>query len=160
MCVYEAADVVRGVIEVFRAVEIYQEVQTTKVQGKMEAQTLLEEAKTVKKQAAVERQEGVENARRQKLSSILNMAKEKTLFASNNISTTSQTALNVFDDEKLNGELTALNTIKKSEETSDKYIKMANDYYKKASLVSLNSKQKQRDLYKEMTGSFLSVLGG
>ena len=91
MCVYETADVVRGVIEVFRAVEIYQEVQTTKVQGKMEAKSLLEEAKTAKKQAAVERQEGVENARRQKLSSILNMAKEKTLFASNNIATTSQT---------------------------------------------------------------------
>lgn len=160
MCVYEVADVVRGAIEIFRAVEIYQEVQATKTQGKMDAGSLLKEAETAKKQAAVEKQEGVEEARRQKLSSILNMAQEKTLFASNNIATSSQTALNVLSDEKLNGELTALNTIKKADERSDKYIEMANDYYKKASLVSFNSKQKQKELYKEMGNSVLSTLGG
>lgn len=160
MCVYEVADVVRGAIEIFRAVEIYQEVQATKTQGKMDAGSLLKEAETAKKQAAVEKQEGVEEARRQKLSSILNMAQEKTLFASNNIATSSQTALNVLSDEKLNGELTALNTIKKADERSDKYIEMANDYYKKASLVSFNSKQKQKELYKEMGNSVLSMLGG
>jgi tellurite resistance protein len=160
MCVYEAADVVRGVVEVFRAVDTYQEVQQTKEQGKVETKSLIDEAKVAKNQAAVERQEGIEEARRQKLSAILNMSKEKTLFASNNIATTSQTALNIFDNEKLNGELTALNTIEKSEESSNKYLQMANDYYKKANLVSLNSKKKQVELYRGMGKSFLSSIGG
>ena len=160
MCVLDGLDVASAVVSAFRTVEIYQEVQQTKAQSKVEANALVNEAKTAKLQAAVERQEGIEEARRQRLSSILNMSKEKTLFASNNIATNSQTALNVFDDEKLNGELTALNTIKESEKSSDKYLDMANDYYKKASLVSFNSKQKQKEFYKELGGSFLSAIGG
>ena len=85
MCVLEGLEVANAVVSAFRAVDIYQDVQKTKAQNKIEIDALIDDAKTAKIQAAVERQEGIEESRRQKLSSIVNMSKEKTLFASNNI---------------------------------------------------------------------------
>ena len=163
MCVLEGLNVAQAVVSAFRVVDIFQDARAIKVQSEAESKALIEDAKTAKKQAAVERQEGIEESRRQKLSSILNMQKEKTLFASNNIATTSQTALNIFDDQKLNGELSALNTISESEKRSDKYLQTANDYYKQASLTSLKGKQAYKNtLFKGIGGeviSFASTLG-
>ena len=164
MCVYEAADIVRGAIEVFRAVDMYQEVQETKAQSEIETRTFISEAKTVERQAAVERQEGIEESRRQKLSSILNMQKEKTMFAANNIATTSQTTLNILGDENLNGELMALNTLEEAENRSDNYLSKAKDYYNKASLSSFKGKQAyKKALLKNLEGEaamLVSNLGG
>lgn len=158
MCVLEGLEIANAVVSAFRAVDIYQDVQETKRQSEIETKTLIAEAKTLKEQAAIERQEGIEKARKQKLTSILNMQKEKTLFASNNILATSQTALNIFDDEKLNGELTALNTIKESEDRSNKYLQTANDYYKKASLTSFKGKQAyQEAMFNNIGGSIISL---
>lgn len=163
MCVYEFLEVANIAVSVVRAVDIYQDAQETKAQSEIDSKQAISEAKNLEKQAGIERQEGIETARRKKLTSILNMAQEKTIFASNNIMTTSQTALNVINDENLNGELTALNTIQEAEKRSDKYLKSADEYYKKASLSLFKGKQAYQNAFKDISnevGSLATSLGG
>lgn len=163
MCVYEGLEIANAIITAYRTVDVYQESKAIRLQNEMEAEAFMKEAKIAKDQAAVERQEGLEESRRQKLLSILDMQKEKAFFASNNIMTTSETALNVMESEKLNGELMALNTLKEAEKNSDKYLAMANDYYEKASLSTFNAKQTKRTMFKELgkeAFSFASSLVG
>ena len=146
------------------AINSYQQANALKYQSEIEAKSLIEKGKIAERNAAIERQEGIEEARNQKLSSILNMQKEKTLFASNNILTSSQTSINVFDSEKIGGELNALNTIKKADGRSDKYLQTANDYYQKASLTLFKGKQEYKNaLSKNIGGTVISLaskLGG
>lgn len=164
MCVITGVGVATAVATAFKAVEFFQDTQIAKAQSEFEAKEQIRQAKIAENQAVVERQEGIEEARRQKLSSILNMQKEKTIFASGNIATTSQTALNIYEEEETSGELTALNTLKKSESVSDNYLLKANDYYRKASLNSFKAKQTYKNtLMKNVVGdvtTFSSQLGG
>lgn len=122
------------------AVEV-KEAYDTKKEAKYQANVLTKQAEKAKIDAANERQDGIEEARRKRLKSILNMGKEKTTMAAGNISLNSQTALNVVDDEKLNGELDALITLKDSEKRADKYMEKADDLYSDAALTSFKAKK-------------------
>ena len=141
MCVLDIAG------EVLKATNIGRALTTLEEQRKMgnyQAALMAEEARKSEKEAAYQRQEGIEEARRPRLSAILKMGDKKAVMASNNIALTSATAMNAVDDEKLNGELNALTTLKKSEYTAQSYIDRANDYYRKAGLQSFKAKNNYR----------------
>ena len=112
-----------------------------KAQGIYKTNLMLLEAKQAEKDAAYERQEGIEQARKERLNSILNMGAKKAAFAASNIAVSSQTALNAVDDEKLNGELSALTTLKTSERRAQSYSDRAISLYNNAALNSFNTKQ-------------------
>ncbi len=141
MCVLDIAE------EVLKATNIGRALTTLEEQRKMgnyQATLMAEEAKKSEKEAAYQRQEGIEEARRQRLNAILKMGDKKAAIASNNIALASATAINAVDDEKLNGELNALTTLKKSEYTARAYIDRANDYYRRAGLQSFKTKNNYR----------------
>ena len=73
------------------------------------------------------------------------MGKVKSKIASGNIALSSQTALNLVDDEKLNGELSALNTLKVSQRRSDAYLQQTGQYYSNAQLNSFNNKNNYKN---------------
>ena len=107
---------------------------------KQQTNALITQAKKAEENAAIARQEGLEDARQKKLKSILNMSEQKANIAASNLNVGSQTSLNIVDDEKLNGELEALTTMRDANKRSDSYLETANNLYNKASLTSLKSK--------------------
>lgn len=107
---------------------------------KYERNIAVQQAEKARTDAAYERQSGIEDARTQRLQAILNMGEEKASIASGNISVNSQTALNIIDDAKLNGELDALNTLKKSEKRANDYLFSSEQQYSNIALNSFKSK--------------------
>ncbi len=105
---------------------------------------LLEEAKAANENAARERQEGIEEARTKKLQAILNMGKNTSKMASNNIATSSVSLLNLNKDEKLNAELEALSTLRNYNNRADNYERQADKIYSDYSLGKFNQKRMVR----------------
>lgn len=140
MCVYEAAEVINAVVNVVNAVVQVQEARVEKAEHEYNAQLYSAQAKKTEDRATTELQEGIEKARRQRLNAILNASEQKTLIASGNLGLTSQTSLNIVDDEKLNGELDALTTMKTAQQKYTTYIDRANQYYANAELSSSKAK--------------------
>ena len=66
------------------------------------------------------------------------MSETKTDIASGNINLSSSTSLNLIADEKLNGELDALVTLKNSETRAKNYMNQSQKYYKDAALKSFS----------------------
>lgn len=118
------------------------EMQTKKAESKYRVQVLTKQAKKAEQDAAYVRQEGIEEARRKRLNSILNMGEEKTTIAAGNIGLSSQMSINIMDDEKLNGELDALTTLKDADREAENYMYKAEQYYSDAGLTSFLSKQR------------------
>lgn len=112
-----------------------------KVMGKYQAALMIKDAKNTENNAMYELQEGIEESRRKKLQSILNMGQQKSNIAAGNIALSSQTAINILDDEKLNGELDALNTLKSSQHRAENYFQSADRQYSNAGLRSFQTKQ-------------------
>ena len=103
------------------------------------AKQLKNQAKTEVEQGKLELQEGIEESRREKLKSILNMGDTTTKIAAGNIMTSSLTALNAVDDEKMNGEIETISTVKSAyRKASDRFDK-ANMYYQQAELKTKNA---------------------
>lgn len=115
-------------------------INSQKTAAEYQANIAVQQAEKAKNDAAYERQSGIEEARNQRLQAILNMGDAKTTIAAGNISTSSQTALNIVEDEKLNGELEALTTLKDSEKRAQDYLYQADQYYTQAGLTSFKSK--------------------
>ena len=137
MCsIYDAVQAAANLV--VAAVEI-KEIQTQKAESEYQTELYTKQAKKAEKDAAYVRQEGIEEARRKRLQSILNMGEEKTNLAAGNIGLSSQMAINIVDDEKLNGELDALTTLKDSEREAQQYMDRAEQYYEKAGLASFRS---------------------
>ena len=137
MCsIYDAVQAAANLV--VAAVEI-KEIQTQKAESEYQTELYTKQAKKAEKDAAYVRQEGIEEARRKRLQSILNMGEEKTSLAAGNIGLSSQLAINIIDDKKLNGELDALTTLKDSEREAQKYMDSAEQYYSQAGLSSFKS---------------------
>ena len=140
MCsIYDAVQAAANLV--VAAVEI-KEIQTQKAESEYQTELYTKQAEKAEKDAAYVRQEGREEARRKRLQSILNMGEEKTSLAAGNIGLSSQMAINIVDDEKLNGELDALTTLKDSEREAQKYMDRAEQYYAQAGLTSFRSKNR------------------
>lgn len=148
-------DAVKAAVNVVTAVVEVKEIQTQRAESKYQTQLLTKQAKKAESDAAYVRQEGIEEARRKKLNSILNMGKEKTTLAAGNIALSSQMSINLIDDEKLNGELDALITLKDSEQKAQNYIYNAEQYYSNAGLTSFLSKQRYSN---SLTTTFTNTL--
>lgn len=103
-----------------------------------EVKQLKNQAKTEVNQSKLELQEGIEDSRRKKLKSILNMGETTTKIAAGNIMTSSLTALNAVDDEKMNGEAEAISTVKSAYRRASDRFNKANMYYEKAKLKTKN----------------------
>lgn len=151
MCIFEAIDIASTVINMAATVVEVKSAYEEKKSAEHQTEVLVSQAKKAERNAAIERQEGIEEARRKKLNAILNMSEQKASIAASNLATSSQTSLNLIDDEKLNGELEALTTIKEAEHRYDSYLDSASKYYNEASLQSFNSKM---SFHKKMVGSF------
>ena len=134
MCVVEIADAVGGIINL----------NQQKTIGKYRTLQLINQGKEAENNAAIVRQEGIETARKQKLNAILNMAKTKTNAAANNLAMSSETVLNLENDDIMHGNLNAEETLKKSERRAEQYIKTANNYYQNAALNSFQTKRNYR----------------
>ncbi len=143
MCTVTLA--IMGVTTALETFREYQNANYEKAYGNYKSQLLIQQANQARKNAAYEMQEGIEESRNQKLQSILNMGKVKSKIASGNIALSSQTALNLVDDEKLNGELSALNTLKVSQRRSDAYLQQTGQYYSNAQLNSFNNKNNYKN---------------
>ncbi len=140
MCsIYDAVQAAANLV--VAAVEI-KEIQTQKAESEYQTELYTKQAKKAEKDAVYVHQEGIEEARRKRLQSILNMGEEKTSLAAGNIGLSSQMAINIIDDEKLNGELDALTTLKDSEREAQKYMDRAEQYYEQAGLASFRSKNR------------------
>ena len=124
------------VVEAVNAVTEFMDLNQQKIKGNYYTQQLINQGKESENNAAIVRQEGIEKARREKLNAILNMAKTKTNAASNNLALSSETVLNLEQDNLQEGKLNALNTLKSSERKAEQYINSANNYYQKAALNS------------------------
>ncbi len=155
MCVVTstvAATVIPAIISAVSsaAIGIKQAMNTSAIQ-KFQAEQNIRQAKIAERNAVYERQEGIEDAREQKLKSIQNIGRQKTLIASGNIMTSSATAINVFEDEKLSGEIDALKLIDTSEKRARAYTDSAQNQYANAAI------KKQQSINTLTTG--LSVQG-
>lgn len=111
---------------------------------KYNIQMIEQQAKIAERNAAYERQEGIDDARRQRLKAIQNMNAQKTAIASGNIMLSSSTALSLFDYEKLNGELNAIDILNSSERRAQSYLDSAENYYQRAGLQSFKNKEKEK----------------
>ena len=141
MCVLDIAGEVLKATNIGKALNTLEE---NRRMGNYQATLMMEQGRQAERETAYQRQEGIEEARRKKLNAILKMGDKKAAIAARNIALSSQTALNLVDDEKLNGELNALTTLKKSEYTAKAYMDRANDYYRKAGLQSFKTKNNYR----------------
>ena len=108
------------------------------IQVSKETKQLKNQAKTEVEQAKLELQDGIEESRREKLKSILNMGETTTKIAAGNIMTSSLTALNAVDDEKMNGEADAISTVKSAYRRASERFDKADMYYEKAKLKAKN----------------------
>lgn len=158
MCTYvQAAAAVVNLINT--AIQVH-EIKVERAESKYNAEVMMQEAKQAKTQAAEERQDGIEDARKQRLNAILNIAERKGDIAASNLDVNSQTALNIYDDEKLNGEINALTTIRNANKRSDAYLQTANKYFREAELTSFKGKRKERKAYAGMIGDTLKNMFG
>lgn len=149
-------DITKAVVDTVRvAVEVKKAVENKK-EAKYQTELIRTEAKKARQDATYERQEGIEEARRKKLQAILNMGEEKTALASGNIALSSATALNIVDDEKQNGELDALLTLKSSEKKAENYMYQSQKYYANAALNSFKAKN---GFINSVFGSSLKLTG-
>lgn len=135
------ASIIYAVGTVATAVTSAKSAYNQKVIGDYQTKLITNEAKIAENNAKYELQEGIEESRRKKLQSILNMGEQKSNIAAGNIALSSQTAINILDDEKLNGELDALNTLKSSEHRAESYFQQADKLYANAGLNSFRNKQ-------------------
>lgn len=108
------------------------------IQVSKETKQLKNQAKAEVEQAKLELQDGIEESRREKLKSILNMGETTTKIAAGNIMTSSLTALNAVDDEKMNGEADAISTVKSAYRRASNRFDKADMYYKQAKLKAKN----------------------
>ena len=108
------------------------------IQVSKETKQLKNQAKTEVEQAKLELQDGIEESRREKLKSILNMGETTTKIAAGNIMTSSLTALNAVDDEKMNGEADAISTVKSAYRRASERFDKADMYYEQAKLKAKN----------------------
>ena len=136
----ELTDIINLIFKAIQTVIQVKKAVDTKNEIEYQSEILKKEAEQAKEQAADERQAGVEEARRIRLKSILTMSETKTDIASGNILLSSPTAINLVDDEKLNGELDALITQKNYDKRAESYMKQSQKYYQNAALKSFNSK--------------------
>ena len=116
---------------------------TSKIQ-EFQAMQDIEQAKIAERNAIYERQEGIESARQRRLDAIQKVGTQQAIISSGNIMTSSATALNLFNDETLSGEIDALNLIDASEQKAEKYVESAQKLYANAGLKNfkLSSLQK------------------
>lgn len=142
MCGIQSLDAISSAINIVATVADVHASFVERQTSKNETNAIIHQAKVAERNAAIERQEGIEDARQKKLNAILNMSEQKANIASSNLATTSETALNIMDDEKLNGEIEALATINESTRRSDNYLESAKKYYNQAAMHSFNSKMK------------------
>lgn len=133
-------DAASAVVNVVSTIVGLKAAHSEKKAAEHQTEVLISQAKKAERNAAIERQEGIEDARQERLNAILNMSEQKATIAASNLATSSQTSLNIIDDEKLNGELEALNTLKEANRRSDSYLDTAEKYYNEASLNLFNSK--------------------
>lgn len=162
MCIYEAAEAINAIVNVVNAVVQVQEARQDKAESEYNAKMYNSQAKKAENMATTELQTGIEDARRQKLNAILNASEEQAVIASGNISVSSQTSLNIADDEKLNGELNALTTMKTAQQRYASYIDKANQYYANAELSKMKAKNaywdNAREYAKKNTKSLLYTI--
>lgn len=142
------ASIIYAVGTVATAVTSAKSAYNQKVIGDYQTKLITNEAKIAENNAKYELQEGIEESRRKKLQSILNMGEQKSNIAAGNIALSSQTAINILDDEKLNGELDALNTLKSSEHRAESYFQQADKLYANAGLNSFRNKQNYKSKQK------------
>ena len=142
MCIFETVDAISTAINIAATAAEVHSSFVEKQNAKNETNAIIHQAKVAERNAALERQEGIEDARQKKLNAILNMSEQKANIASSNLATTSETSLNIMDDEKLNGEIEALSTMKEATRRSDNYLESAKKYYHQAAMHSFNSKMK------------------
>lgn len=142
-----ALKILKSVLEIKKAFD-------EKREAEYQTEILRTEAREAKAQATEERQSGIEEARRTRLKSILNMSETKTDIASGNINLFSSTALNLVSDDKLNGELDALVTLKNSESRAKGYIRQSQKYYKDAALKVHQTKNK---FFNDVAGEAINV---
>lgn len=128
------------------AVGIKQSVETKKIQ-EFQAEQNVVQAKIAQRNAAYERQEGIEEAREKRLDAIRNIGAQKTAFASGNIMNSSSTAVNIFEDEKLSGEIDALKLIDESEKRAQSYIDSSNLYYSNSQLKEYQADKRLNDTF-------------
>mgnify|MGYP006916071044 CR=1 FL=1 len=110
--------------------------------AKQDIKNQLQSAKNAEQNAAYERQEGIDDARQRRLKAIQNMGEQKVQIASGNIMTSSISALDIEEDEKLSGEFDALKIIDNAKRKSDAYLETANKYYLGAYKTKMNLKHK------------------
>lgn len=142
-----ALKILKSVLEIKKAFD-------EKREAEYQTEILRTEARQAKAQATEERQSGIEEARRIRLKSILNMSETKTDIASGNINLFSSTALNLLSDDKLNGELDALVTLKNSESKAKSYIRQSQKYYKDAALKVHQTKNK---FFNDVAGEAINI---
>ncbi len=131
-----AAEVVNAAAQV--AVAVFQEKQKADTRA-AQTEISLKQAKIAENKAGFARQDGIENARQKKLQAILSMARDKSKLASNNISLSSGSALNLYEDEKQNADLSALNILDSAERQSQSYLQTADNIYFKLSNTRKNN---------------------
>lgn len=157
MCTLQ--DVASGVAQAVSTFVTWKKISEEKAEAKAEAISLENQAKTAEEQAGNERQEGIEAAREKRLQAILRISKEKTDSAAGNIALSSENTLNKMEDEKLNGELEALNAIEEADLRSQSYLSRAENYHMQAQLKSFQAKDKSQYLLSGLNGissSFVS----
>lgn len=143
MCSYY--DAIKTAVQV--AAYTFVQVQERKTQKKIETyenQRIIEAAKLEEEKAGEERQNALEETRAKKLQTILNLGKEKSAFASGNLSLSSLTLSDIEDDEKQAGELDALKTVNMAERRAKNNLIQADRYYANAALNSFKSQQKYK----------------
>lgn len=133
---------------------------TDKAIGKYNEKQLIEQAKSAERNAAYERQEGIENARRERLKAIQNMGRQTADIAAGNIMTSSSSALSLIGNEKINGELDAINIINSSERKSKLYLESADNYYKQSGLQSFKTKRNYVQGIYDVTSEMASKAAG
>ena len=122
------------------AVGVQSAVSNRKV-SKFQAEQNLRQAKIEEQKALYERQEGIEDAREKRLNAIKNMGKQKVQLASGNIMTSSQMALNIFEDENISGEIDALKLLDNSEKRAQTYLESSQKNQLNANLHNYNANQ-------------------
>ncbi len=118
-----------------------QQIQTQRTVAKYQVRQMEEQAERNKKNAEKQRNDGLEEARNKRLQSILRMGDSKAKMAAGNLASSSVTLLNVNEQQKLNGELEALNVLEDAEYNAENSEFQAEKLYTNAALTSYNSKQ-------------------
>ncbi|MBQ3640504.1 hypothetical protein II906_01010 [bacterium] len=144
MCEPSTIAAIAGVV-VSAAITGAQVVANSKVQKK-EAEhnhkVMLKQAKYEEEKAGMARQEAIKAARQERLSAILNINKQKSLFASSNLASSSGTFLDLSENIDNQAEMNALNAFEKSEASVSGYLNQRDSYLQKAKLIADTSSNK------------------